>query len=43
MNQTNLSKTPGRNYWKGLTNKHGRTFGSHVKGKHTRGLFKAKR
>jgi hypothetical protein len=34
---------PERLKWKALTNKHGRAYGSHVKGKHTRGLFKKKR
>ena len=28
--------------WKNKTNKHGRPYGTHVKGKHTRGLYKTK-
>ena len=42
MNQSNASNVSSRHYWKGLTNKHGRAYGSHVKGKHTRGLYKKK-
>jgi hypothetical protein len=33
---------PERIAWKGKTNKHGRPYGMHVKGKHTRGLYKRK-
>ena len=31
MNTNGLTKDPGRHYWKSLTNKHGRGYGTHVK------------